>query len=343
VAASATQTWRRLMRRFDAQRVLVLGDMAVDEYLLGRPARISREAPVLILQYTDSFVRPGGATNAAYNVQRLGAAVRVAGVIGDDDIGRSLRQALDDAGIDTDGLLVDPNRATSTKTRIIGRGSQQVQQQIVRVDRVDSSPVPGPIRDRMIDMVCGALDGIGALLISDYDGGVISPEVIENCVPVARQRGINIVVDSHADLFRFRGVTAATPNQPEVEATLGETLDDEDRLDCGGARLREGMDAGGVLITRGREGVALYERDRPPYKLPVAMDGDSSVVDPTGAGDSVAAVFTLALAAGATMRQGAYLGNVIGGEAVRRFGTAALTQAELLAALRVTRLPPPEP
>jgi bifunctional ADP-heptose synthase (sugar kinase/adenylyltransferase) len=158
---------------------------------------------------------------------------------------------------------------------------------------------------------------------------------------VARQRGKITVVDSHGDLFRFRGITAATPNQPEAAATLGANLDDEADLDGGGTRLLEGLDERGVLITRGREGIALYERDAAPYKLPVAIDGESSVVDPAGAGDSVAAVFTLALAAGASMRQGAYLGNVVGGEVVRRFGTAALSQSELVAALRATQLPPP--
>jgi rfaE bifunctional protein kinase chain/domain len=330
-----------LVRRFGRQRVLVLGDMVADEYVLGRPARISREAPVLILHHTESFVRPGGATNVAYNLSRLGAHAAVVGVVGDDEMGRELRRVLDEVGIDTTCLLADPHRATSTKTRVVGRGTQQVNQQLVRIDRVDTSAVSAELRDRMIESVCGTLDSVGALLVSDYEIGVISPELIAACLPSARERGIAIVVDSHGDLLRFQGVTAATPNQPEAEATLGEPLEDEASLDRGGARLLERMGAGGVLITRGSEGVALYERGRDPYRLPVAQDG-GFVVDPNGAGDTVAAVFTLALLAGGSMRQGAYMGNVAGGEVVRRLGAAALTPEELRAGLRGSRLPAPE-
>ena len=330
-----------LIRRFGRRRVLVLGDMVADEYLLGRPARISREAPVLILEYTGSFVRPGGATNPAYNVSRLGAAARVVGVVGDDEMGRRLRSVLEEGGIDTRCLLVDSTRATSTKTRVVGKGTQEVQQQIVRIDRVDTSPVLPVVRDRMIDAVCDALDTVDALLISDYEIGVISPEVIEACLPEARSRGLPIVVDSHGDLFRFRGITAATPNQPEAAATLGCDLVREDELDHGGALLLEGMDARAVLITRGSEGIALYEPRSEPYRLPVALDTGSVVIDPNGAGDTVAAIFTLVIASGGTMRQGAYLGNVAGGEVVRRLGPAALTQTELVSALRASPLPSP--
>lgn len=316
--------------------------MVADQYLVGRPARISREAPVLILHYTDDFVRPGGATNTAYNVCTLGAHTRVVGIIGDDEMGRKLTQALRDLCISTDGLIVDPNRPTSTKTRVLARGVQEVQQQIVRIDRIDMSAISGPLRDRMIEAASRALEEVDILILSDYEYGVISQEVIDECLPRARRRGLVVTVDSHGDLFRFRGVTAATPNQPEAELTLGMTIRDDDDLDSAGHALLSGMEAQAVLITRGSEGLALFEPNRPTFKLPVTVADDLQVVDPTGAGDTVCAVFTLAVAGGATFREAAYLGNVAGGEVVRRLGAATLTREELGAALRRVRLPLPD-
>jgi rfaE bifunctional protein kinase chain/domain len=322
--------------------VLVLGDMVADEYLLGRPARISREAPVLILHFSGSFFRPGGATNTAYNLCRLGAQTRVVGVVGDDEMGRRLRETMEHEGMATDGLIVDSTRPTSTKTRILAKGTQEVQQQIVRIDRVDDSTIEGSLRDTMIDAVCRALPAIDALLVSDYENGVISQEVIDACLPEARKRDLKVIVDSHGDLFRFKGVTAATPNQPEAEGTLHRAIRSEADLEAAGAALLEGMGAEGVLVTRGSEGIALFERGRPVYKLPVSVADDHEVVDPNGAGDTVAAVFTLAISSGAGMRLAAYVGNVAGGEVVRRVGAATLTARELAAALRRTQLRPPE-
>jgi rfaE bifunctional protein kinase chain/domain len=256
-------------------------------------------------------------------------------------MGCRLKQALDRLDIPTGGLIVDTGRPTSTKTRIIAKGIQEVQQQIVRIDRVETSPIEGALRDAMIDALCAALPRIDALVISDYENGVISQQVIDACVPKARERGLTITVDSHGDLFRFKGVTAATPNQPEAEATLKTVIRTDVELEQAGRRLVEGMDAEGVLITRGSEGVALFERGRSPYSLPIALSHDGEVVDPTGAGDTVAAVFTLALSSGATMPVAAYLANVAGGEVVRKLGAATITRNELSSALERTQLRPP--
>lgn len=333
---------RGLIARMGQVRSLVLGDMVADEYLIGRPERISREAPVLILTYTGAFVRPGGATNVAYNLSRLGGATGVVGVIGDDEMGRHLRATLDDLGISTAGLLVDPHRPTSTKTRILGKGSQEVQQQIVRIDRIDERPVEGALRDRMIDGVTRALPEVEAVLLSDYANGVIGAEVIDACLPAARRQGVVVTVDSHGNLFRFRGVTAATPNQPEAESTLGRPLRTWEELVRGGEELLGGMEAEGVLITRGSEGLVLFEREREPYSLSVSNSQEAEVVDPTGAGDTVAATFTLALAAGGSMRVAAFLGNVAGGAVVRRVGAATISPEELREAVAATHLPPPD-
>ena len=326
------------MLRFGQLRVLVLGDMVADEYVLGRPVRISREAPVLILQYTESFVCPGGATNTAQNLRTLGASTRVVGVIGDDEMGRHLRRSLADLSICTDGLIVDPNRPTSTKTRVLAKGTQEVRQQVVRIDRVDDRILDGALRDRMIDAVWGALGEVDALLISDYENGVMSQEVIDACLPRARQARLTVTVDSHGDLFRFKGVTAATPNQPEAESTLRTMIRSDEELESAGRALLEGMEAQGILITRGSQGVALFEQGKPVYRLPIALADESHVVDPTGAGDTVTAVFTLATASGAPMPFAAYLANVAGGEVVCRTGPATLTPQQLAAAARRTHL-----
>jgi D-glycero-beta-D-manno-heptose-7-phosphate kinase len=330
-----------LLGRMASLRVLVLGDMVADEYITGRPERISREAPVLILTHSDTFVRPGGATNAAFNFSRLGARTRVVGVIGDDEMGRHLQSALTSLGIATDGLVVDPGRPTSTKTRILAKGTQEVQQQIVRIDRVDERDVTGSVRDRMIDSAIRALREVDALLISDYENGVIGSEIIEACLPEARRQGASVTVDSHGDLLRFKGVTAATPNQPEAESSLGRPLRTEADVVAGGSELLEAMEARAILITRGSEGIALFERSHAPYLLPVSLATELEVVDPTGAGDTVSAVFSLAVTAGANMREAAYIANIAGGEVVRRVGAAALNRTELETALGRTRLARP--
>jgi D-glycero-beta-D-manno-heptose-7-phosphate kinase len=328
-----TREYAALVERFRDRRVLVLGDMVADEYLIGRPSRISREAPVLILHFSESFVRPGGATNTAYNLSALGAQARVVGAIGDDEMGRRLRSALDQVGVHTGGLIVDANRPTSTATRVLAKGVQEVQQQIVRIDRIVRDTVDGPVRDQMIEAVCGDIREVDALLISDYENGVISQEVLDVCLPEARRHGCRIIVDAHGDLFRFRDITAATPNQPEAESTLKRTIEGDEDLRAAGEALVRGMRAQGVLITRGSQGVALFQADGSTYTFAASVSREAEVVDPTGAGDTVSAVFTLAVTSGASMPVAAYLANIAGGEVVRKVGAATLTGAELVAAI----------
>jgi rfaE bifunctional protein kinase chain/domain len=333
--------YRALIGRFHERRVLVLGDMVADEYVVGRPSRISREAPVLILHFSESFVRPGGATNTAYNVSSLGARARVVGTIGDDEMGIRLQSALDGVGVDTRGLVVDTGRPTSTATRVLAKGMQEVQQQIVRIDRIARHAVDGMARDRMIEAVCDGIREVDALLISDYENGVISPAVLDICLPEARRQGCEIIVDAHGDLFRFHDITAATPNQPEAESTLNLAIESDEELRAAGQALVEGMQAQGVLITRGSEGMALFQADGSDCTFAASVRRESEVVDPTGAGDTVAAVFTLALTSGASMPVAAYLANIAGGEVVRKVGAATLTGPELLAAVETSVEPGP--
>src|SRR5713101_4452423 len=323
-----------LVSCFANKRVLVIGDMVADEYLIGKPKSISREAPVLILELDEERTIPGGAANVAVNVSTLGAEVFLAGVVGDDLPGQRLRHAIDDLKMHQEGLVTDAHRPTSTKTRILAGSPQIVQQQIVRIDRVDTSDLGAPSKARIIDYIQHVLPSIDAVVLSDYANGVISPEIIETCIPAARQLNKVIVVDSHGSLFRFQGVTALTPNQPEAELTLGMTIKTSSELDEAGQRLLAGSHAGGVLVTRGSEGMSLFEAGQPPLHLSIhRLDHASEVVNTNGAGDTVAATFTLALTVGASMAQAAYLANAAAALAVRRLGCASNTPQELVRAI----------
>ncbi len=323
-----------LIAGFAGKRVLVIGDMVADEYLIGRPTSISREAPVLILKLSEERTIPGGAANVAVNARTLGAEVFLAGVVGDDLPGQRLRRAISDLQMHQEGLVTDTQRPTSTKTRILAGSSQLVQQQIVRIDRVDTSEVGQPGKGCIIDYIQRVLPTIDAVLLSDYANGVISPEIVETCLPAARQLNKVIVVDSHGSLFRFQGVTALTPNQPEAELTLGVTISSQTELEQAGKRLLDGSHAQSVLITRGGEGMSLFEVGKPPLHLPIhRLEHSIEVVDTNGAGDTVAATFTLALTAGASFLEAAYLANAAAALVVRRLGCASNTPAELLGAI----------
>src|SRR2546425_2445406 len=325
---------RALISSFAGKRVLVIGDMVADEYLIGRPTRIAREAPVLILELDEERIVPGGATNVAVNARALGADVFLAGVVGDDLHGQRLRRAISDLHMHQEGLVTDAQRPTSTKTRIVAGSPQIVQQHIVRIDRVDTSEVCEPSKGRIMEYIRQMLPTIDAVVLSDYENGVISPDIIETCIPAARQLQKVVVVDSHGSLFRFQGVTALTPNQPEAELTLGMTITSQAELDEAGQRLLDGSHAKSVLITRGSEGMSLFEAGKPPLHLPVhKLDHGIEVVDTNGAGDTVAATFTLALTTGASCAEAAYLANAAAALVVRRLGCASNTPQELMSAL----------
>lgn len=320
-----------LVRAFAGKRILVVGDMVADEYITGLPTRISREAPVLILDHSDQFTVPGGATNPGVNARTLGAEVFLAGVVGEDAEGERLRERLRERKVHMEGLFNEPGRPTSTKTRILAGGTQRVQQQIVRVDRIDHSPLGEVCASKIIDYVREIIPTIDALIISDYENGVINPDIIEASLPLATRLGKVVTVDSHGDLARFQGATALTPNQPEAEATLGMRINGRDALRRAGERLLDETRARGVLITRGSEGMSLFERDQAPLHVPASNLAEVS--DPTGAGDTVAATFTLALIAGASMAQAAILANIAAGLVVRRIGCATNTPDELIDAI----------
>ena len=320
-----------LIKRFAGRRILVVGDIVADEYIVGAPLRISREAPVLILGHRDQYTVPGGATNPGVNARTLGAEVFLAGVIGDDVPGEHLRARLQAYGIHMEGLVCEPGRPTSTKTRVLAGDSQLIQQQIVRIDLIDDSELGEDCKQQIMAYLREQIPQVDALILSDYENGVINPEIIAAVLPLALEHGKIVTVDSHGDLGRFQGVTALTPNQPEAETTLGWRITSMADLERAGAELLETTHAKGVLITRGSKGMSLFERERAPLHLPAHL---TEVSDPTGAGDTVAATFTLALAAGGSMPAAARLANTAAGLVVRRVGCATTTPAELAEAIR---------
>lgn len=326
----------QLISRFSGKRVLVIGDMVADEYLIGNPARIARNAPVLILELTEERTIPGGAANPAVNACMLGAEVFLAGVVGDDLPGRRLRTAIDNLGMHQDGLIIDATRPTSTKTRIIAGSAQVVRQHVVRVDRVDTSEVGEPSRGQIIAYIQRVLPTVDAVMLSDYENGMISPAILECCLPLARQLQKIIVVDSHGSFARFQGVTALTPNQPEAEQASGITITNEEELNEAGRRLLVGSNAQSILITRGSEGMSLFVTGEEPLHLPIfpLNHHPSEIVDTDGAGDTVAATFTLALTADASFAEAAYLANAAAALVVRRLGCASNTPQELMEAFR---------
>ncbi len=323
-----------LVSSFAGKRVLVIGDMVADEYLIGRPTRIAREAPVLILELNEERTVPGGAANVAVNARTLGAEVFLAGVVGDDLPGQRLRRAITNLQMHQEGLVTDTQRPTSTKTRILAGSPQIVQQHIVRIDRVDTSEVGQPGKGYIRDYIQRLLPSIDAIVLSDYENGVISPEIIETCLPMAQELNKVVVVDSHGSLFRFQGVTALTPNQPEAELTLGMTITSQAELDEAGRRLLEGSHTKSVLITRGGEGMSLFEVGKPALHLPIhRLDHGIEVVDTNSADDTVATTFTLALTTGTSFAEAAYLANAAAALVVRRLGCASNTPEELMNAI----------
>jgi len=329
------QRLKKIARQFRGKKVMVLGDFVADEYILGKTARISREAPVLILQYASRQIVLGGAGNATANLAALGATAIPLGVIGDDETGRDVTRHLKQLGIDTSLLLVQRGRVTTTKTRIMAGGQHQhtSQQQVVRIDRGEFDSLPEEIEDLFLKALDEKIDQVDAMVVSDYQYGVLSPRMIEKVNRIAARGRRIITVDSRYRMLSFRGVTAVTPNEPEVEESLGIRLDDsEEAVRAAGEKILERVKSKAVLITRGSKGMALIESGRKVEFIPVF--GTDEIADVTGAGDTVIVIFTLALAGGATLPEAAHLANIGGGIVVMKRGTATVNPDELESALR---------
>ena len=320
-----------LSRRLGGRRVVVVGDLIADEYLYGKPARISREAPVLILRFTEREVKLGGAANAVHNVHALGATAVPVGVLGTDGAGTEVERLFAARGISTAGVITTGERPTAVKTRIMAGGYETTRQQVVRLDREPDPELAPAVEDGLIERLNAVGAEADAFLVSDYGYGVASPRVFAAVTDLARRRGVIVTVDSRYDLTRFSGLTAATPNEPELEALTGEELTDERSIEKAGRMVLGELDARFLLVTRGSRGMALFERDGPVTFLPI--HGSDQIADVTGAGDTVISAFTVALASGAAPLEAAWLANVAGGIVVMKRGTATVSPGEIAQAL----------
>jgi rfaE bifunctional protein kinase chain/domain len=325
-----TRQRRRLIGRFGRVRVVVAGDLIADEFIYGRLDRVSREAPVLILKYDATEILPGGAGNAAANAAALGARVEVIGVVGRDEAGDRLCEALPPRG--THGIARASRFVTPVKTRILAGGLHSTKQQVVRIDRA-GSPVPPAAARRVDAALARSLRLADVVVLSDYGAGLISPDRWARVLAAARRpRPPLVFVDSRYHLTRFEAMTACTPNESEVEALLGIRIGDDRRvLEAAGDELLRRLGCPAVLVTRGSRGMALFESRRRPVHIPIV--GSDEVADVTGAGDTVIATFALAVGAGASFLEAAHLANHAGGLVVMKRGTATVSAEELAAAV----------
>jgi rfaE bifunctional protein kinase chain/domain len=311
----------------------MVGDLVADHYIYGQTDRVSREAPVLIVRYESSEVKLGGGANVAANVRALSGQVTAVGVLGADEMGRALRKLFDEAGI---RLSVAGARGiqTETKTRILAGGMSTTRQQMLRLDRGQRGPLPPKLRRTLAGLVEEAARDADAVVVSDYGAGVVGDEVREVLRRLAGE-GLPVCVDSRYALSSFSGVTVCKPNEPELEQLTGHPLRTEaDLLEAGHAVVKR-LGCRALLVTRGRHGMALFEAEGRAELIPVY--GAKEAVDVTGAGDTVIASFSLALATGATFSQAAWLANVAGALVVQKQGTATVSRQELLGELRSAR------
>lgn len=326
------QRLNKILSGFSRKKILVVGDLVADEYLFGRTSRISREAPVLILKYDSREIGLGGAGNAVNNLVALGAEPIPVGIVGNDEMGRMLVDRLRDRGVDTRFVFMEEGRDTTTKTRILAGESHTIRQQVIRMDRGEYDRLASDSEEKILAALDEAGHGADAVLVSDYQYGVLSPRVIEHINGVAGKGETTVTVDSRYQMLKFRGITALTPNEPEVSEALGLKLtDDPDAVRACGEDLIKRIGSRGVLITRGSKGMMLVLSDGKWHDIPIF--GSDEVADVTGAGDTVIAVFTLALTAGASFLEAAQLANVGGGIVVMKRGAATVDVRELQGAL----------
>lgn len=319
-----------LVDAFADRRVAVVGDIVADEFLTGQISRVSREAPVLILRYDATRIVPGGGGNAANNVAALGGRVDLFGLIGADEQGRGVIKAFP-GRVKLSGVMRPPNFRTPTKTRVMAGGIHSAKQQIVRIDREPNDPPPAPVLQAFAEKVLAAIGRADAVLLSDYGYGVVTPLLAEAIVHRLKGTGgkpVPVLVDSRYNLGSFRDVTACTPNQPEVEQLLGVRINDDlEVLERAGRALLRRLRMNAVLVTRGSHGMALFEPKSPTMHIPIF--GSDEIADVTGAGDTVMATISLALAAGASFYEAARLANYAGGIVVMKRGTATVSAEEL--------------
>jgi len=326
------QTLINIIDRFAQKKIVVWGDFILDEYVYGNTRRISREAPVLILSYHSKELSLGGAGNSLLNLQSLGADPIPVGVIGSNDSGKKIIKILEQKAISTEYLHIEKNYQTPIKTRIFAGEGHTRKQQILRIDREEKIPENSHLKKVLKQNLKNIQPLSHALLISDYNYYTVKEEIYTQVLPWFRKANIPVTLDSRFRLLNFKGVTVATPNEPEVEEALRIKINEDTKiLTTAGRFILRKIQSPALLITRGSKGMILFEKHKVPFLIPI--HGPTDIVDVTGAGDTVISIFTLALACGATFRQAALLANFAGGRVVMKKGTATISPFELKEAI----------
>ena len=319
------------LERLGKARLVVLGDFLIDEFIFGEISRVSREAPVLILRYGGTRICPGGAANTVANAAALGAQVAAIGVVGDDPDADQLCE-LWPASVSREGVIKCPEAQTTRKSRILAGSFHSFRQQVVRIDRETPVPYARRWEKKMLESLEAALPAAGAMIISDYSLGNVTPRIKRTATDRCRELNIPLVIDSRDHPSKFPGATTVTPNITEVEAGLGKVIGQEiDRLEHFGRLARSRWQVDSLLVTRGRLGMSLFTEQA---NLHMPAFGSSEAVDVTGAGDTVAATFATALASGSDFETAACLANIAGGLVVMKKGTATVTGEEIRLALQ---------
>jgi rfaE bifunctional protein kinase chain/domain len=325
-----------LVDRFERVKVLAVVDLVVDEYIYGRTSRVSREAPVLILNHDRTQLVPGGGANAVANIASLGGRPLTVGLVGKDGPGRELLAGFRLARIGTSAILRESGYNTPTKTRILAGGVLSTKQQVVRIDRDTHVNSTRSVHRHLKRAISELLPKADVVMVSDYGYGLITPEIGRSLATRAASLRKKAILDSRYNILSYSGFAAATPNEPEVESALGLAIgNDETVLERSGRQMLRRLRSQAVVITRGSQGMMLFESRQPSRHIPVF--GTDEVADVTGAGDTVISTFTLALGAGASFYEAALLSNYAGGIVVTKRGTATVSRQELAAAVATDR------
>ena len=316
-----------LTQRIKSLKVLVVGDLVLDEYLIGRVSRLSREAPVPVLEQTRVDYVAGGAANPAVNMCSLGASAVLAGLVGQDDAAIHLKNLLDAYNVAQDGIVTDPQRPTTQKTRIVAGGAYVFAHHLARVDRLSREPASPAIEIALCQRITALIPQVDAVLISDYRLGVVGPAVASTIRQQAQAHNILLTVDSQGGLETFAGFDLLRCNAQEAMQHLGRSLQSDADFARGVMELATSLQARMTVITRGAQGLTGFSRQTGVFHLPAS--NRSQVYDVTGAGDVFTAMMTLALAAGLDAREAAAWGNKAAGVAVTQLGNVAVTMADL--------------
>jgi D-glycero-beta-D-manno-heptose-7-phosphate kinase len=322
----------KIRTEFPERKVVIVGDLVADQFLHGNITRVSREAPVFILRHDETETFAGGAANAAVNVAALGGKAVVVGVVGQDENGKRLLQALEESKVDCSHIVKSEAIPTTAKVRVLAGQRHTQRQQVVRIDYEHSTTLDQETNNQLKENLVAAVKNADVVIISDYNYGVANAEIAELTTTIYRKKNIPVVVDSRFRLKNFPDVTSATPNQEETEELLGE---DFSEADC--QKLCADLGYESLLVTCGNKGMLLVEKDKKPLRIEAV--GSTEPIDVTGAGDTVIAVYALGLASGLSFAESAYLANHAGGIVVMKKGTASASAEELIESLSKTKTP----